>query len=178
MFQDLNFPPWDQGWSNNAVKVKHHIPYTPFSKTDRIGKIADWVAPTTDESLEALKKTDEYRGRKKLGSQMEAFGTGFTSAFSYQISATEEADFFVVDRGPAVKTKSKGVTKAPAPVASWGTKPSKRDQLKKSSRSGQPEKVVRRDTSIKVEAEWEQVEELDFLRLSNLYFVVDEPVDV
>jgi translation initiation factor 3 subunit D len=193
MFDDLNFPPWDQGVSSNSLQVNHHIPYTPFSKTDRIGKIADWVAPAGDDSLE--KKADEYRGRKKLG-PLEAFGTGFTSAFSYQISATEEADFSIVDRGPPPKTKSKGV-KGPLPASSWGSKPSqaasswgskgasKRDysssQSKKNStfgRGGQPDKNVRRDTSIKVEPEWVQVEELDFLRLSSLYFEVDDAVDV
>ena len=181
--QELKFPQWDQGWGpKNALKLNHHIPYTPFSKTDRIGKIADWVSPT-EESLESARKPDEYKGRKKMGAQIEAFGTEFTSAFSYQISATEEADFSIVDRGPVAKTKSKGAAKGAAPVASWGSKSFKRDytfsQSKKTSRGGQPEKNFRvRDSSVKIEPEWEQIEELDFVRLSSLYFEVDDPVDV
>lgn len=168
--ENLNFAPWDQGWApKNALRVKHHIPYTPFSKTDRIGKIADWVAPTVDVEE---KTKDEYKGRKKLGAQMEAFGTSFTSAFSYQISPTEEADFLTVDRAPQPKTKSK--------VASWGAKREyTQTQPKKPMRAGQPDKNIRvRGSSIKVEAEWEQVEELDFIRLSSLYFEVDDPVDM
>ena len=175
--QDLTITSWDQGWGpKNALKLNHHIPYTPFSKTDRIGKIADW-APTAEDSLDSSKRSDDIKGRKRLGVQIEAFGAGVSSAFSYQISASEEADFSIVDRATVAKPKKGGVKLAP--VASWGSKASKRDtsaQAKKSFRNSPSVRV--RDTSIKIYPDWVQVEELDFARLNSLYFQVDDPVDL
>ena len=178
------------GWGPTAIPVGfEQIPYTPFSKSDRIGKIADWAAPTEEQgSTEHLLGKDvNLKSRRRFGASSEAFGTGLVSAFSYQVSAEDEANFSVVDRAAAPKKSSafKGPTKgvqstwARGAAAGQGTNKQAYGNKRFVGRGGVSDKNVRvRDPSIKVGPEWVLVEEMDFVRLNKLYFEVAEPKDL
>jgi translation initiation factor 3 subunit D len=93
------------GWG--PFKIPHsltQIPYAPFSKSDRIGKIADWSSP--DEAAAQQQQQQEGRSARRnmrLGGAPEVFGSGTASAFAFSFAADEEASFSVVDRASIAK---------------------------------------------------------------------------
>ncbi|KAI8800619.1 eukaryotic translation initiation factor 3 subunit D [Cladochytrium replicatum] len=89
------------GWGPPVSADPLDIPYAPFSKSDRLGKIADWTAPAPGEyGYDRYQDRRDATGRRNFRGQglQEAFGTGTASAFLYQHSAEEEASFSVIDR--------------------------------------------------------------------------------
>ena len=85
-----NFPP--------DFKFKD-IPYAPFSKTDKLGRYADWNDLTGDNRLSATNTAGGTRpagatGRRREGQQ--TFGSGIANAFAvFQVE--DEASFSLVD---------------------------------------------------------------------------------
>jgi translation initiation factor 3 subunit D len=159
------------------------LPYTPFSKSDRISKIADWTNPSPGSGTQDQQQEDSYgRNRRRFGVSTEAFGTGMNSLFSYQIAADDEANFSTVDRATAPRSKVRGGGAGKS--VSWSTSGrvgrgegyvSKRRMF---GRGGMNREVRVRDPSIKVGAHWTLIEEMDFPRLSKLYYDVRNPEDV
>lgn len=112
------------GWGPSGVPDDlSNIPYAPYSKSDRLGKIADWAAPPETRNMGQYQQgqgqqsqgqqgtTDANapfeRRRARFGAA-EAFGSGTASAFMYQHAAEEEASFSVVDRGTTTVKKAGG----------------------------------------------------------------------
>ncbi len=104
------------GWGPSGVPEElSNIPYAPYSKSDRLGKIADWAAPPETRSNQLQQQQQQQqmqqqdvsgeRRRARFGAA-EAFGSGTASAFMYQHAAEEEASFSVVDRGTAAVKKA------------------------------------------------------------------------
>ncbi|KAJ3101982.1 hypothetical protein HDU96_009795 [Phlyctochytrium bullatum] len=117
------------GWGPSSVPFQlTQIPYAPFSKSDRLGKIADWTLPPEllganpavaaagagapgfgDRAAGAAAEGDRPRPRRGFrGMGAEAFGTGTASAFAFSFSAEEEASFSVVDRASTAKRPGGG----------------------------------------------------------------------
>lgn len=76
------------------------IPYAPYSKSDKLGRFADWYEgigdgrnPTTGPSTTQGTRSGPTRGRKE-GTQ--AFGSGTASAFAY-FHVEDESSFSLVD---------------------------------------------------------------------------------
>ncbi|KAK9478374.1 eukaryotic translation initiation factor 3 subunit D [Lipomyces japonicus] len=71
-------------------------PYAPFSKSDKLGKLADW---TQDSSRDGR---DQRGGRQNYGrghrDPYQAYGASTASSFQYQ-NAEDESSFSVVDSG-------------------------------------------------------------------------------
>jgi translation initiation factor 3 subunit D len=180
------------GWGPTSVPSGFEsLPYTPFSKSDRISKIADWTNPSSSggqqyshDQQQQQQQEDSYgRNRRRFGVPTEAFGTGMNSLFSYQIAADDEANFSTVDRATAPRSKVRGGG-GPAKSVSWSTSGragrgegfvSKRRMF---GRGGMHREARVRDPSIKVGAHWSLIEEMDFPRLSKLYYDVQNPEDL
>lgn len=81
------------------------IPYAPYSKSDKLGRFADWNDLSADnrQSAIGLPSTQSTRGggpggRRRDGTQ--AFGSGTASAFAY-FHVEDESSFSLVDNKAA-----------------------------------------------------------------------------
>ncbi|KAG0238005.1 hypothetical protein BGW41_008270 [Actinomortierella wolfii] len=83
------------------------IPYAPYSKADRLGKIADWSAPEGAQGGAKDQRDNQRGGRSGFRNTRDAyvpFGSNAANAFNYQ-HTEDEASFSVVDnRSGAKKT--------------------------------------------------------------------------
>ncbi|KAI9334431.1 eukaryotic translation initiation factor 3 subunit 7 [Obelidium mucronatum] len=181
----------------------NQVPYAPFSRFDRIGKVADWSAPVGQAADE---QTNQRNTRRNFGNNNEAVGSGTASAFAFAFSNNElldEASFSVVDRVPTAGTgavrkltnknyqgsyaQKRGGGAAPAGnVATFanrfkaGAQPARGGYARRGGFGGRyNDKVTRlRDASIAVGIDWKVMEEIEFNRLGKLYFEVEDPEDL
>ncbi|KAI8912634.1 translation initiation factor eIF-3, subunit D [Gorgonomyces haynaldii] len=151
------------------------IPYTPFNKSERIGKIADWTS--TEQTLE--KKDDRL---SKRGLRMPE---NLVSTFTYQYPAQDEASFSVVDRLSLARklrpNKSTGLRGAAKQAnGTWIAAPSSAVKPSKGSDRKRYEKPQQRlrDPSIKINENWKLLDELDFVRMSKLHYEPEAPEDI
>jgi translation initiation factor 3 subunit D len=99
----------DGGWGPSPSNIPEQfkfkdIPYAPYSKSDKLGRFADWN-DTTGENRQAtvgLPNTRDVRGAagrsKREG--VQAFGSGTASAFAY-FHVEDESSFSLVDNKTA-----------------------------------------------------------------------------
>ena len=165
----------DNHWGpTSQIQLLKDIPYSPFNKSDRIGKIGDWLAPSDDSN----DKREEFKSKRRFGAELPSL----SSAFSYQISAEDEADFAMVDHAPTSKKgslKSSTASALSSKSNSWyKSKDTKSFDPKKKRISNYVTDKKTRETSIKISHEWNLIEELDFIRLNKLYFEVEDPIDL
>ncbi|KAJ3007759.1 UNVERIFIED_CONTAM: hypothetical protein HDU68_003356 [Siphonaria sp. JEL0065] len=179
----------------------NQVPYAPFSRFDRIGKVADWSAPVT----QATDEQSNQRGNRRNFANNEAVGSGTASAFAFAFSNNElldEASFSVVDRVPtagvgAVRKltnknyqgsygQKRGGGAPSGNVATFsnrfkaGANPTRGGYARRGGFGGRyNDKVTRlRDASIAVGLDWQVKEEIEFNRLGKLYFEVEDPEDL
>lgn len=100
----------DGGWgppsSNLPDQFKFKdIPYAPFSKSDKLGRFADWndLSGENRQTAAGLTSNQGARGtgpggRRREGAQ--AFGSGSASAFAH-FHVEDESSFSLVDNKPA-----------------------------------------------------------------------------
>ncbi|KAJ3068797.1 hypothetical protein HDU98_008090 [Podochytrium sp. JEL0797] len=184
-----------------AFAALNEVPYAPFSRFDRIGKVADWSAPVTATADEQTNQ----RGTRRNFANNEAVGSGTASAFAFAFSNNElldEASFSVVDRVPTAGSGSvrklanknyqgsynqkRGGAAAPGNVAisnrfKAGANPTRGGYARRGGYGGgrYNDKVTRlRDASIAVGIDWKVMEEIEFTRLGKLYYEVGEPEDL
>ncbi|CAG8476433.1 4107_t:CDS:10 [Funneliformis caledonium] len=193
----------DSGWGPSPAMLPEKfrdIPYAPYSKADKLGKIADWSTPEQKEKESSGRQRANYRNYRD---QYTAYGYGVSSAFVYT-HAEDEASFSVVDN------RSTAQKKASSYRAAGGTKgrTGARGQASRNLRNGQfqrygnqnrnspggrtnttalrrrygwkdydkPQRA--RDASVKVGPEWKVLEEIEFSRLSKLNLDVDDGEDL
>jgi hypothetical protein len=106
---------WGPSSSNFPEKFKFRdIPYAPYSKSDKLGRFADWNELVTDNrqaavgGLPSAQATRGGRtGTRRDGPQ--AFGTGTASAFA-SFHVEDDSNFSVVDNraGPARRPGQSG----------------------------------------------------------------------
>ena len=75
------------------------IPYAPFSKSDKIARIADWHDPVTDTGRSGRQGYTRRPGR-------EAYGASESNAFGY-VHEEDERSFSLVDSGARTNVRSK-----------------------------------------------------------------------
>ncbi|KAI9312551.1 eukaryotic translation initiation factor 3 subunit D [Zopfochytrium polystomum] len=122
-FQLPNIHDNPAGWGPSTVpSFLTQIPYAPFSKSDRLGKIADWNAPNDfsgpggpssfggSGGAAGANQESTYRNpRRNMRLGPEAFGTGTASAFAFSVlAADDEASFSVVDRAQSTSKRGSG----------------------------------------------------------------------
>ncbi|KAI9098143.1 eukaryotic translation initiation factor 3 subunit D [Phlyctochytrium arcticum] len=182
------------GWGPSSVPQDlAQVPYAPYSKSDRLGKIADWTAPA--EGTYGFDRRHENDRRRRFGPQQEAFGSGLSSMFAYTVAAEDEATFSVVDRQTSTQKKpgfkaQRGRGGGRGGQSTWqprggamgagGRRDDRRGQQGPRRRyGGYNDKPTRiRDPSVQVGPEWKVLDEWDFPRMSKLYYEVEEPVDL
>jgi translation initiation factor 3 subunit D len=107
---------WGPSTSNFPEQFKFKdIPYAPYSKSDKLGRFADWNEISADnrQSAVGLPQTQSARGgaggrRGRDGNQ--AFGSGSASAFAY-FHVEDESSFSLVDNKAAPPRRGGGFTR-------------------------------------------------------------------
>lgn len=107
---------WGPSTSNLPEQFKFKdIPYAPYSKSDKLGRFADWNDLSSDnrQATVGLPSTQSTRvtgpgGRRRDGNQ--AFGSGTASAFAY-FHVEDEASFSLVDNKPAAPRRGSAFTR-------------------------------------------------------------------
>lgn len=94
---------WGPSTSNLPDQFKFKdIPYAPYSKSDKLGRFADWNDLSGDNRQTAvgLPSTQNHRGGGRGGGrggrENQAFGSGTASAFAY-FHVEDESSFSLVD---------------------------------------------------------------------------------
>lgn len=178
------------------------VPYQPFSKSDKLGRMADWTSDGKDGR-------DGRGGRMQYNRNyrdQQVYGASSASLFAAPV-AEDESSFSVVSnvrdtnktrygRG-AVFTRGRGQRGARGDARSSRTqtlRPSRQSQpgfgYDRGGRSGAGARARRfgwkdydkparnRDASINIRPEWELLEEIDFNRLGKLNLETDEGEDL
>ncbi|KAJ3143111.1 hypothetical protein HK100_010694 [Physocladia obscura] len=185
----------------------NQVPYAPFSRFDRLGKVVDWSAPVSHLTED---QPQNQRGNRRNAAANEAVGSGTASAFAFAFSNNElldEASFSVVDRLPtaAVSGNMRKLTNknyqgsygakrgggagpfggAGGNVAVFanrfktGANSNRGGYARRGGFNRYNDKVTRlRDASIAVGNDWQVKEEIEFNRLGKLYFEVEDPEDL
>ncbi len=110
----------DGGWgpssSNFPSEFKFKdIPYAPYSKSDKLGRFADWNDPSSDgrQTNLGLSSNQASRGggpgRRGRDGQ-PAFGSGTASAFAY-FHAEDESSFSLVDNKTTTTRRGGGMNR-------------------------------------------------------------------
>lgn len=160
----------ENGWGPCELpETFKDMPYQPFSKSDRLGKICDWTLPATND-------------KKYQNKYASAFGTGSQYAYYHD---EDETTFHLVDtariqkppyqrgrfRGNMRNMRGRGIRGGmQGGMQSLGKSVKARDQRRGNTRKwgnrGPPPKI--RDASVTVRPDWSTIEEMDFPRLIKL----------
>ena len=188
-------------------KEFQQIPFAPFSKNDRIGRIADWNSFGTNAEERGGASTMPGRSaRSARSAAAPAYSVGApVNTFAY-FHGEDESSFSVVDHarstaqrrpaaGPAARngrgaaasgrTSGFGRNASSAPGARGGRGGGGSRASGSDARGRRPgwrdwERSQRktREASITVGPDWEAMGDLDFVRMSKLRMDVEEPEDV
>ncbi|RPA95963.1 hypothetical protein L873DRAFT_1773613 [Choiromyces venosus 120613-1] len=97
---DLNtliaaLPENDNGWGPPASveSALNEVPYAPYSKGDKLGRMADW---STEGGKDGRDQRGGRQGYNRNYRDQQVYGAGTSNLFSYQ-HAEDEASFSVVD---------------------------------------------------------------------------------
>lgn len=165
------------------------VPYAPYSKSDKLGKLSDWADPnkvTNDNKRPARNHRDPYH----------AYGASAAASFFNTEETADSGSFSVVDNSKAPKARQTTVIKAKGgrnnatplrnngrPVA--GGARSQAPQSKTTPAAGRrkfgwkeerPQK--NRDASVKIADTWKLIQSNQFNELQKLSFDVKPGADV
>ncbi|CCJ29904.1 unnamed protein product [Pneumocystis jirovecii] len=184
----------------DTIEIDEDILYAPFSKSDKLGKTADW---TLDPSRDTREQRQRQYGRYR--EQYQTYGAGAASIFAYQHSE-DESTFSIVDNRTGTKTRlgsrsgsllrgrgrgsllrSLGRGSHFGRTITRGYSDSGRNVRNgfQTSRAvkrfgwkeyDKPQRL--RDASVTVRHDWQLLEEIEFNRLSKLSYEMDDGVDL
>ncbi|KAK9728604.1 hypothetical protein K7432_000951 [Basidiobolus ranarum] len=182
------------GWGPSTSHLPEQykdIPYAPYSKGDKLGRIADWSAPDNKDNKEAGGRNRQ--GYRNYKDSYQGYGSSLASAFVYQ-HAEDESSFSVVDNRTAAQKKasSRGSAATKRPGRNQNQN---QNQYQRTGRTGQFQRLGAgnrggynrgyqkkpqrtRDASITVGPEWKVVEEFELHRLAKLAMDVRQPEDI
>ncbi|PVU95096.1 hypothetical protein BB561_002051 [Smittium simulii] len=170
-------------------------PYTPFSKFDRIGKVADWAS--MDGSKGQSDNKGGQKGKQSRDMAYQSYGSNQDSTFAFQ-EADNNADFSLVDNRTTAAKKAEINARAASKRFNNNSTNARRNGMQRLGRSApqtkqnqrlQPKKRIAfrrannmmdykkmqkaRVPSIEVGKDWVQLQEIDFNRMNSLSF--EEP---
>ncbi|EIW69564.1 hypothetical protein TREMEDRAFT_39135 [Tremella mesenterica DSM 1558] len=176
---------WGPSTSTLPAQFKD-IPYAPFSKSDRITRIADWHEPAPEG---APGRRNYNTNTRRPG--REAFGASEANAFGY-IHDDDDKSFSLVDSGSRPSTRGRGMMRGGRGGRGFtigrgrggrgGVYPSRGGFGGRGRGRGgygdwnKPQRI--RDSSVMIGSEWRLLEEIDFTRLAKLNLSVDAPEDL
>ncbi|KAI9364771.1 eukaryotic translation initiation factor 3 subunit D [Pilaira anomala] len=178
------------------------IPYAPYSKSDKLGRVADWTNPE-GQKQDNNQTTGNRQGRTGFNrfnrDQHQAYGASFASAFAYTHNE-DESSFSVVDN------RSAGTKKQALKAVGGGNVRNNRIQNNNNNKQNNGYRTVNqrpnggryqqqnnrrrygykdydkpqrvRNASINIGADWKVLDEIEFSRLSKLNFTIPTAVDV
>ncbi|KAJ2988351.1 hypothetical protein NUW54_g9142 [Trametes sanguinea] len=191
---------WGPSTSNLPPQFKFKdIPYAPYSKSDKLGRFADWNDLSGDNrptnlglSAQANARTGgQGRGRRD---GQPAFGSGTASAFAY-FHAEDESSFSLVDSKAGTARRGGAIGRGRTPARGGanysrvggqrggrgGMTGGRGGGAQRGGRRGWRdwEKTGRtRESSVAISPDWAMLEEIEFHRLAKLRLEVDEPEDL
>ncbi|OUM68706.1 hypothetical protein PIROE2DRAFT_53147 [Piromyces sp. E2] len=166
------------GWGpleNDIPENLVDIPYTPFSKSERIGKIADWTS------------TQDYGNDKRKNYQRndQIYGSGLSNAFNYRFAAEEEASFSLVDRAASsskktsnYRTAQKATRQGSKLVRSYRPAYQQGFNRNKNGRRFNRQDIKILDDAVKIGDQWKSIEDVDINKLAKSTFTVSDPSDI
>jgi len=194
-------PPFIQdnpsGWGPNTIPAQFRdMPYQPFSKSDRLGKVSDWTGATYQDRRYMTKYQSQYGGG---GTQYAYYHEEDETSFQLVDTARATKPMYGRGRGfrgrggfrgrwnnafnnrQAATTNLQTLTKAQKikerdrqrQVRKWQKQQAGRQNYHRSA------PIKSRDASVMVKSDWIVVEEMDFPRLGKLSLPnVKEPADL
>ncbi|KAG6813026.1 hypothetical protein H0H92_014560 [Tricholoma furcatifolium] len=194
----------DGGWGPSSSNLPSQfkfkeIPYAPYSKSDKLGRFADWNDSSTDGRPNAagVPATTNVRGGgpgARRGDRNQAFGSGTASAFAY-FHVEDESSFSLVDNKAAAPRRGTGFARGgrgaarggptyPARGGARGGRGGPVGRVNQAQRGGRKgwrdwEKSNRtRESSVVISPQWAMLEEIEFHRLAKLRLEVDDPEEL
>ncbi|KAL1411237.1 hypothetical protein Q8F55_002188 [Vanrija albida] len=173
------------------------IPYAPFSKSDKITRIADWHDPAAEGAASSTarggRQAFSVSANRRPG--REAYGASEVNAFGY-VHDEDEKSFSLVDSSSRAAGRGRGASRGRAtrgvqparPSAGRGGRlsaPTGRGGYAQRGRGGgrggyggydKPQRT--RDSSVTIGSDWQQLEEIEFSRLNKLSLGVDTPEEL
>lgn len=174
--------PWGPPKTTPEKLTFNNVPYSPFLKTDKLGKIADHYSIVEDPQ-QASATTKSRRDRD----QFHAYGSSAAKMFGIDL---DNQSFSLVDtnfsnaNNTVLKTKKQGGQSKPQGFAAAVSGNASSDAPKKQTPQVQntavngangrwfKEPAFKRDASLKVESNWTKVNEFELNKLSKLSVVV------
>ncbi|KAH9909327.1 eukaryotic translation initiation factor 3 subunit D [Xylariomycetidae sp. FL2044] len=194
--------PDGDGWgpSPTSETTLNNVPYAPFSKGDKLGRMADWTSDGKDGR-------DGRGGRQQYNRNyrdQQIYGAGSAALFAAPV-AEDENTFSVVSRETTKTRYGRGAVFTRGRGQRGGRQDTRggRQQMQRGGQGGRQgygydsrggrsnaprgrrfgwkdyDKPARnRDASINIKADWQLLEEIDFNRLGKLNLDADEGEDV
>ncbi|KAF3906435.1 hypothetical protein ABW20_dc0105489 [Dactylellina cionopaga] len=190
---------WGPQEPTNTEGVVNDMPYNPFSKGDKIGRLADWSGDSKGD------RDQRGRGYGRNYRDQQIYGAGVSTLFP-QLQGEDEASFSLVDNRSNVKPRTPfsrgggtvfrgrgrgaaGATRGARGGQQFGRQQTGRGQGE-TTRGGRGNRGRRfgwkdydkpqrnRDSSVVIKSDWKMLEEIDFNRLGKLNLEIDEGEDV
>lgn len=195
VFKLPEFPSVTDSWGPSSTIPEslrfNDVPYAPFSKNDKLGKVADWFDPTKDKD----NKRQQQRGYRD---PYYAYGANAAASFFNNDEDGDNASFSVVDSSKAPKARQPTVFKAKGRSnnSNSRTAANSRSNQKNSSGRNDPRSQGRntfgrkkfswkddtpqknREASVTVSSDWELIQSNKFNELQKLSFDVKAGEDV
>lgn len=156
----------------------NNVPYAPFSKSDKLGKAADWQQAKEVEDAKNLKG-----GLKPKRDQYHAYGASAASSFAAERN-DDDGEFSVVDNTSSTAAKQQVVLKGrkttfnKQPTQNKGgfnqaanrqNNPNNRFQQNRYNRYNKDDNQAKpRDPSVKVTNAWGLITDIEFNKLTKL----------
>ncbi|KAI0175637.1 eukaryotic translation initiation factor 3 subunit D [Hypoxylon sp. FL1284] len=193
--------PEGDGWGPPTVTdtTLNGVPYAPFSKGDKLGRMADWTADSKDSR-------DGRGGRQQYNRNyrdQQIYGAGSNAIFTAPVAEADENTFSVVSRETTKTRYGRGAVFSRGRGQRGGRQDTRggRNQAQRGrggsqgygydSRGGRNaprgrrfgwkdyDKPTRnRDASINIKPDWQLLEEIDFNRLAKLNLDGDDGEDM
>lgn len=185
----------DDGWGPCSVPEQFKdMPYQPFSKGDRLGKVSDWTGATYQDRRYMNKYSSQFQGSGQYSYYHEEDESSFqlvdTAKVQKPIYQRARMKFNQNKLRRERERRQQAQAKDSMQVLSKTQKSRERDrqrQLRKWQKQfgrnlqdqNKKVQIKNRDASVQVRDTWEVVEEMDFPRLSKLSLPsIDEPEDI
>ncbi|KAI9503121.1 hypothetical protein GGI25_001951 [Coemansia spiralis] len=165
------------------------IPYVPFSKGDKVNRVANWINPTESRDQ---RDGGRNRGRQGRDGGQQTYGSNSASAFVYQVEEDEESFSLVDNRGAALKKIAVRAIQGDRGKSRGDSIRGRGDMQRLGHAGGRGGKFAnaggfrkrfgwrdfdrnqhRRYASVKPTDDWSLIQEIEFSRMVNLSFSVN-----
>lgn len=194
LFKLPNYGASDAPWGPPATVPEalrfNDVPYAPYFKGDKLGKLSDWTDPNKDA------KDNKRPSHRNYRDPYHAYGASAAASFFTNEDAEDPSSFSLVDSSKTPKPKQTAVLKtknrnstaprsSPANKSSPGTRPQGGAQQRGAAPSARrrfgwkeerPQK--NRDASVKITEDWKLIQSNTFSELQKLSFQVGPGSDV